>query len=547
MKNSNDSTMAAQGLSPRKHWRCLLTSGLLALAADPLLGQDTAPTAQPTTAADPAATSPDKAKPDPGIREGSGDKRLRLNFRGASLEMVLNYLSEAAGFIIVLETELKGKVDVWSNQPVSQEEALVLLNAALNKNGFAAIRNDRVLTVVSKEEAKKRDIPVKSGSNPDQIPKSEEIVTQIIPVRFINAVQLTKDLQPLMPEKATMTANESGNALVITDTQVNIRRFAEIVRALDTSVSSISAIRVFQLRYADAKQLATVIKELFPATDNNSRGGGANNAINRFRFGGGGGPFGGGGGPFGGGGGGDAAAGGSGGSNGRPNASRVVATADERSNSLVVSAPDDVMPSVEEVVRNVDTSVDDVTELRVFRLRHADPLEMAELLTNLFPDETRSNSTDQNRGGFRFGGFFPGGGGGGGGGGNRNAGNNNESERMKKKGQVLAVADQRTSSVVVTAARDMMTQIAQMIAELDSSSARQQKVFVYSLENADVQQVEQILRGMFERNTTSTTRNNSTQTSPLNTRSTSSQSTSVGTGSTFGGGGNTGNNSGLGR
>lgn len=548
MKNSNDSTMAVQRLSPRKHWRCLVTSGLLALAAGPLLGQDNTPAAEPAKAADPAAKPLDKAKADPATREGSGDKRLRLNFRGASLEMVLNYLSEAAGFIIVLETELKGKVDVWSNQPVSQEEALVLLNAALNKNGFAAIRNDRVLTIVSKDEAKKRDIPVKSGSNPELIPKSDEIVTQIIPVRFINAVQLTKDLQPLMPEKATMTANESGNALVITDTQMNIRRFAEIVKALDTSVSSISAIRVFQLRYADAKQLATVIKELFPATDNNSRGGGANNAINRFRFGGGGGPFGGGGGPFGGGGaggGGDAAAGGSGGSNGRPNASRVVATADERSNSLVVSAPDDVMPSVEEVVRNVDTSVDDVTELRVFRLKHADPLEMAELLTSLFPDETRSTSTDQNRGGFRFGGFFPGGGGGGGG--NRNASNTNESERMKKKGQVLAVADQRTSSVVVTAARDMMTQIAQMIEELDSSSARQQKVFVYSLENADVQQVEQILRGMFERNTTSTTRNNTSQTSPLNTRSTSAQSTSVGTGSTFGSGGNTGNNSGLGR
>lgn len=72
---------------------------------------------------------------------------LRLNFRGVPLEMVLNYMSEAAGFIIVLETEAKGKVDVWSNQPVTRDEAVALLNSVLRKNGYAAIRNDRTLTI----------------------------------------------------------------------------------------------------------------------------------------------------------------------------------------------------------------------------------------------------------------------------------------------------------------------------------------------------------------------------------------------------------------
>lgn len=97
------------------------------------------------------------------------------------------------------------------------------MNSALGKSGCAAIRNGRTLTVVTKEEARKRDLPVKSGSNPSDIPKNDDMVTQILPVRFINAAQLTKDLQPLVSDKATMTANESGNALVITDSQINIR------------------------------------------------------------------------------------------------------------------------------------------------------------------------------------------------------------------------------------------------------------------------------------------------------------------------------------
>ena len=91
------------------------------------------------------------------------------------------------------------------------------------------------------------------------------MVTQILPVRYANATQLTRDLEPLLPEYASLTANESGNALVLTDTKSNIKRMAEIVTALDTSISSISTIRVFALGYADAKELAEAIKEIFEA------------------------------------------------------------------------------------------------------------------------------------------------------------------------------------------------------------------------------------------------------------------------------------------
>src|SRR5437868_7102247 len=92
------------------------------------------------------------------------DKTLRLNFRGVPLELVLNYMSEAAGFVIVLETEVKGKVDAWSDQPLNREEAVGLLNGVLSRNGYAAIRNGRTLTIVNRDAARRKDIPVKSGS-----------------------------------------------------------------------------------------------------------------------------------------------------------------------------------------------------------------------------------------------------------------------------------------------------------------------------------------------------------------------------------------------
>lgn len=457
---------------------------------------------------------------------------LRLNFRNAPLELVLNYLSEAAGFVIVLETEVKGRVDVWSNQPLTREEAVNLLNSVLNRNGYAAIRNGRTLTIVSRDEAKKRDIPVKTGNKPEEIPKNEEMVTQIIPVRYANATQMVKDLQPLLPTFANLTANESGNALVLTDVQSDVRRMVEIVKALDTSISGISAIKVFPLQYADAKELAAELKELFPAPS--TTGGRGNNQGFQLpgRFGGG---FGGG--P---GGAGAAAAAGAGQSEARQAAARVTAVADERTNSLVVSAPDEIMPTIELLVKEIDTNAENITELRVFPLRFADPQEMADILSNLFPDDSKTtdNRSQLQLGRGGFGGAFA----------NRANSQTTTSDRTNQKGRVLAVPDLRTSSVIVSAAKDLMPQIGEMIAQLDSNPAKKQKVFVYSLENADAQQVQQVLQDMFQRNSTSSrnSRSSANQNSVLNNRSQQNQSGT--SGSSFGssGAGGSRNNQGTG-
>lgn len=472
-----------------------------------------APAAAPSDARAPAA--PNNLPTPPSTPLGDGERGLRLNFRGVPLDMVLNYLSDAAGFIINLETEVTGRVDVWSNQPLTKDEAITLLNTVLNKNGYAAIRNDRTLTIVPRDEAKKRGIPVISGSDPEQIPRSDEIVTQILPVRFISATQLVKDLQALLPPTASLSANEGGNSLVITDSQGNIRRMAEIVQALDQAISSVSAVRVFPLRFADAKALATTITQLFPSQDS-SRNSSDPRArfMAQFR------------GPGGNAGGDNAAASANG---GRVPAAKVIAVADERSNAVVVSAPDEQMLVIASVIQEVDTDVEDITELRVFRLEHADPQETADLLTNLFADST----TQQNS---RTGGRFNFRGPGGGTFGMRGMTGTDVSQRTLQQTRVTAVPDLRTRSVVVSSSRMLMDQIGRMIEQLDADPARKQKVFVYSVENTDPQAVQEVIQSLFpeqntglNRNTRNTQRQNS---NALNNRQTQNRNNTGRTGNT---------------
>ncbi len=182
---------------------------------------------------------------------------LILNFKDAPLSEVLNHLSEAAGFVIVGEVPA-GKVNIVSRQPISPDEAIALINTVLVENRRLAIRNGRILKIVDRKGAEKLDIPVEmwKSRDPEEIPRRDEIVTQILPLRYGEASKLVANLEPLLADTATISANEGSNSIILTDTLSNIRRVAEIIAAVDTSVANISTIHVYPLNYADAKELA---------------------------------------------------------------------------------------------------------------------------------------------------------------------------------------------------------------------------------------------------------------------------------------------------
>jgi general secretion pathway protein D len=497
--------------SPPFRWVLLIT----ALACLPPL---TAAEPQPErTARGTSASVPASAEPLPAVQAGSQPADgIRLNFQGAALADVLNYLSEAAGFVILVDQDVTGTVNVISHQPLTPDEAVDLLNAILIEKGYVALRTNRILRIVPRADAHKRDLPVRTASRPAEIPRTDEMVTQILPVRFADAVKMMENLRPLLADAATMTANESSNAIVITDTQTNVRRMAEIISALDTSIASISTIRVFPLQFADATQLAEVVRELFAAdAARTAAGAGIPRAImERFRMGGGGG-------------GGGAQ---SSDSEARQAASRVVSVADERSNSLIVSAPEDLIPTIEELVDKVDTNITDITEVRIFRLENSDATELASLITALYADDTTTPTTGRTQQGGPAWRQGP----------QRQATTDTQrSQRNLLQSRVVVVGDPRTNSLLVNAGRETMMQIAELVGRLDSSSDRKQRVYVHPLDHADVENVAGILRGMFESQTTgtrATTRNQQTTTGRLTERAASGASTDSGTTSTFGSG-----------
>ncbi|HKS35930.1 MAG TPA: secretin N-terminal domain-containing protein, partial [Verrucomicrobiae bacterium] len=189
---------------------------------------------------------------------------LNLNFRNAPIDLVLEHLSKAAGFIIQIDApRVNGSVTVIG-QSLTREEAVDLLNSELNKNGFAAIRTGRTLRINTKEAIKSGKNPVKTGNNPEEIPDNDEMATWIIPIRYVEASQLVSDISPFVSSQATIIANQAGNSVIITDVQSNIRHLVEIIRSIDLSAEDSTEVRVFHLDHADPTELATLLSGLFP-------------------------------------------------------------------------------------------------------------------------------------------------------------------------------------------------------------------------------------------------------------------------------------------
>jgi general secretion pathway protein D len=460
----------------------------------------------------------------------AGAERFSLNFHGAPLSQVLDYFSEAGGFVIHQAGGTQGLVDVYSKDPLSSDAAVDLLNSALKKDGYRVIRNRRILTVVSLRDAKASDLDVVIGNNPDAVQKSDEMVTQIIPVVYASASQLVNNLQPLLPSSASLSVNESANSLILVATKTDVRRMLEIIAALDNAIARVSSIKIYPLHYADATAIAAVVQQLFSPQGSSQNASNPRAQLFGPADGGGFGPPG-----FA-----DATTA----SAGATSALKVVATSDERSNSLIVSASADLFPMLTSLVQRLDQQADETAQLRIFRLRHADPAEMADELAQVFP-ENSAGGTDQTA-------LIAAGGPPGPPGADWAAAGDDSSasSARKRKGRVMAVADPRTSALLVSAAGTLMPQIARLIEQLDADPARNETVKVWDLKNADPQDVNQILKDLFQRN--GATQNNDNANSmvgdnnPLTTRQTKQQSTTttgtstLGSSSAAGGSGSTG-------
>ncbi|MDR5829856.1 type II secretion system secretin GspD [Caballeronia sp. LP006] len=390
--------------------------------------------------------------------------QVTLNFVNADIDQVAKAIGAATGKTIIVDPRVKGQLNLVSENPVPEDQALKTLQASLRMQGFALVQDHGVLKVVPEADAKLQGVPTYVGNSPAA--RGDQVITQVFQLRNESANNILPVLRPLISPNNTIAAYPGNNTLVVTDYADNVRRIAGIIAGIDTAAGR--EVDLVQLKNANAIDVADQMNKLLdPGTIGST----------------------------------DATL-------------KVVVTADPRTNSLMFRASSSArLEAAKTLAKKLDSPTSQPGNMHVVALRNADATRLAKTLRGMMGkgngssnDNSSSNSNSNSSNSFgQSGGLgnssnstgtsgvppLPGGFGGNsssgsgsnpmsGSGGNRDSGfsSNKDSDNGNDSGGGMIQADSATNSLIITAADPVYRNLRAVIDQLD---ARRAQVYIEAL------------------------------------------------------------------
>ena len=190
-------------------------------------------------------------------------RQLVLNFDNADVEIVIQAAAEIVGFNYVLAPTARGrKITVQTVGKISSDEVFPVLLTILDVNGLAAVRSGNLYRIIPREGAPQTSVKTLVGREVGAALPSDEVVTQIVPLQFINAQDAVTLLRPFVPAQGAIAAHRETNLLILTDTASNIRRLLDVLKLVDVEVA-LNELQIIPLKHADAQELAQILAQLF--------------------------------------------------------------------------------------------------------------------------------------------------------------------------------------------------------------------------------------------------------------------------------------------
>ncbi len=200
------------------------------------------------------------------------------------------------------------------------------------------------------------------------VEKNEDVIVRAIPLKTVNATEVVKQLQPLYQkltgrqsrELIEVSASETGNNIMVLSSAANFKEIQSLVNSLDTQDAQDKIMRTFELKNADAEDVAKQLTDLSKDSDNSG------GPYRMFFYGGGGG----------------------GGSS-----KKLSFVADRRRNAIVVQGPPSVMEGISNTIAALDLPVNDNSLApKIVPIENVSAGDVEDVLNDLFLKKTTQRS-----------------------------------------------------------------------------------------------------------------------------------------------------------
>jgi general secretion pathway protein D len=275
------------------------------------------------------------------------DELASLNLRDVDIRVLIDTVAEATGRNFLVDPRVKAKVTLVAAKPMQKDELYDVFLSVLELHGFSAIPAGKIVKIVPDANAKQGPVPTLNGHT---VEPGDQMVTQVLEVKHVSAAQLVPILRPLVPQQGHLAAYPATNVLIISDRAANIKRIVGIVRRIDLAEGD--EIEVIRLSHASAAELVRVI-----------------NALEQQ------------------------------GQQARQGASGVFITADERTNSILMSGDATARLRLRGLIAHLDTPLETGGNTQVIFLKYVKAEDMATLLQGTVEDKVQGKGQAQGAGG----------------------------------------------------------------------------------------------------------------------------------------------------
>jgi len=179
---------------------------------------------------------------------------VTLNFEQADLREFLRVVFESIlqeNYLI--EDQVRGTVTLHTTRPVTVAAVMPIVEAVLESNGAAVVRDDGVYKVVPIANAEfSASAPsvgrIRSGST--------AYGTQVVPLEHVSAREMETVLRPFVGEGSSLRADPTRNVMIISGPRYRVDELLATLRTFDVDWLGGMSFGIFRLQYADAATLA---------------------------------------------------------------------------------------------------------------------------------------------------------------------------------------------------------------------------------------------------------------------------------------------------
>jgi general secretion pathway protein D len=288
--------------------------------------------------------------------ENSSDdsKAITLNMVDVDVSSLIRTMSLVTGKTFVIDSSVKGKINVVSDQSIPADKAYSVFESILENYGFALVPAGNLIKVVPAADAVRKNIEtrVESGNLTVDNSPEDKLITLIITLKYVGAKNAKTLLTPLAAKTAVMTAYEETNTLILLDTESNIQHLKSILKEIDVPGSG-RGITVRPLLYADAETLTQQLSTLFKTSMSEEK---------------------------------------------EASQSTQLFVSDDRTNSIIFVASEEDSARIEYLIQLLDVDIPKGKgNIKVYYLKNANAEDMATTLQDLIQGATTSSSKDDSK------------------------------------------------------------------------------------------------------------------------------------------------------